>query len=240
MLKLFVAILFLLQGAYSLPAEARKDYYPDFKSLAADPYLVSGKDYRVDFKERSSSQVLSFAIHGGLIEPLTDPLAEAFADAFQTHFYAFRSFSKGPSNQPPIGMSALHVTATHYNDERLLGLLARSRRCVAFHGVKLNVKGLCVGGRSKALRRKFANVLESTGLARDLGLLVDANGNGEGWTRKECRIFSGTHPQNVVNRCGEGLQLEMSWALLQQLNDPSEGALKSRFLNALWGVLQGE
>ncbi|MBI2712690.1 MAG: poly-gamma-glutamate hydrolase family protein, partial [Bdellovibrio sp.] len=60
------------------------------------------------------------------------------------------------------------------------------------------------------------------------------NEDGQGWNDEHCEKISGTHPNNVVNRCERGLQLEMSKGFMDQLSQGADSSEKlNRFLNSL-------
>jgi undecaprenyl-diphosphatase len=98
------------------------DHYPSYTALVASE--KEGRDFSVEVNDRGS-EFLVMAIHGGTLENGTDDLGVLVADGKQSSYF-FRVKAKDARR--------LHVTATHFNDPRLIALAEKSRVCVSLHG----------------------------------------------------------------------------------------------------------
>ena len=206
----------------------RGDVYESMYSvqpaLLKDPTLIQaacyqnyhtvppGYDYQLCSDPVSSSIFIAFAIHGGKIEPQTSELTRDMAiDPLDSNGTWGTYYFEGlrPSNN-----SALHVTATHFDDPTLLGMIYDSsltntstKWCVSNHGYSYDDVSICVGGDSQSLRDNTIAALE---LAYPDIIVYD------GSTAPECKSLSGISSDNIVNRCFQGLQLEMSTGLRER------------------------
>ena len=210
----------LLHDTSLMVAKCYQDYH----------HPPQGYDYQLCPYPRNSI-FFSFAIHGGKIEVQTSELTlemstdvnNKMGEVWNTYYFE----GLRPSNN-----SALHVTATHYDDPTLLGMIYNTsspsfssssspsstpslllssqtqtsdKWCVSNHGFKWDEPEVCVGGASELLRN---NTIAA--LSKKYGSFVavfDAS------TNPYCSSIAGLSPQNVVNLCSQGLQLEMSSGL---------------------------
>jgi phage replication-related protein YjqB (UPF0714/DUF867 family) len=226
LIQLSLGLLILLSGSRVF---AFLDVYPDFIALRSDKSLDPQVDYSISLEDRKS-EVTVMAIHGGIIEPPTDLAAQLFAQKYGFNSYLFRSNYAGPGQADTM---YLHVTATHFNDPDLLSLAARSNVCVSFHGNDAKGRVACIGGGDQNLRKKVAERLVDAKLDQKLEMLIDANADGNGWKNPTCRKYKGTHPENIVNRCAHGLQLELSLELREKLSLLEDRPLLEAFLDAI-------
>ena len=163
----------------------------------------------------TDSIFFSFSIHGGKIETQTSELTLEMStdqnDGEVWNTYYFEALR--PNNN-----SELHVTSTHYDDPTLLSMIYNTssssssiqqqtsdKWCVSNHGFKWNKPEVCVGGASELLRNNTVATLTAK-----FGFFVAVF---DAPTCPYCSTIAGVSPQNVVNRCSQGLQLEMSTGL---------------------------
>jgi phage replication-related protein YjqB (UPF0714/DUF867 family) len=175
-----------------------EDKYANFAALAAAE--KGGTDYRITTIDRKSP-VAVLAIHGGVIEPGSDQLARVIAGG-DWSLYIFESL------KPPHDNS-LHITATHFDEPQALALAAHSKICVAVHGMKGDIDGICIGGANAKLRRFVHDGIDRAGT----GIVLE----------EPCQRLPGVSPDNIDNRCErQGVQLELSTSLRQHLgSDPA-------------------
>lgn len=172
------------------------DVYPDFAALAAAQQ--EGVDYRIVVEDRGSPLTV-LAIHGG-IDLNTETIARAIAEK-DLNLYIFEGIK-------PQGNHALHLTSTHFDEPQALALAARSSRCLSIHGyVDKTRKQICFGGDDVQYRDSLQKELDALQLPFETASL--------------CAGLEGTDPENIVNRCQHGVQLEFSSSLRDELTaDP--------------------
>ncbi|NUW33135.1 poly-gamma-glutamate hydrolase family protein [Nonomuraea sp. SMC257] len=168
------------------PAEAR-DVYADYAELSA--HEVEGKDYRRVLRVPRGAKVAHIAIHGGAIEAPTSQLADQAAGR-RDAYYAFEGIKA-------TGNSALHITATHFDEPRALKVVAGVDRTVSWHAASGSDATTYVGGRDTALIRKVKAELRAAGFAVSASVPEEIGGDS---------------PGNIANRNrrGMGVQLEIS------------------------------
>uniref|UniRef100_A0A7S4NQN2 Uncharacterized protein n=1 Tax=Paramoeba aestuarina TaxID=180227 RepID=A0A7S4NQN2_9EUKA len=174
-----------------------------------------GYDYQLcPFPAPKPSIFFSFAIHGGKIETQstevtldmsTDPNNNG--EVWNTYYF---------EGLRPNNNSALHVTATHFDDPTILSMIYNTssiqqqegqsdKWCVSNHGFSWHEPEVCVGGASQTLRDNTVAALSAK-----YGHFVEVLDTSKS---SYCSSIAGLSPQNVVNLCYQGLQLEMSSGL---------------------------
>lgn len=189
------------------------DKYPDFATLAKNE--TAGVDYKISTYDRNSSLSI-FAIHGGLIEPGTDEMARELAGD-QFNLYVFEGLKVQDS-------FSMHLTSAKFDEPQALEMAARSKKCLSVHGyIGDGSKGICIGGSDKEFATQISNNLK----VANLGLEV----------LFPCKLFAGTHPKNIVNRCQDkGVQLEISQGLWDELKVDS--TLREALIRTLKNSIQ--
>ena len=184
------------------------DKYSDFATLAKSE--TAGVDYKIWSLERNSPLSI-FAVHGGLIEPGTDQMARELAED-KYNLYIFEGLKK----ENPF---SLHLTSAKFDEPLALEMAGKSKKCLSVHGyIGDGSKGICIGGSDKEFAVKIANELRAANM--ELEVLYP------------CKLFAGTHPKNIVNRCQDkGVQLEISQGLWDELKVDS--TLKTRLIQTL-------
>jgi phage replication-related protein YjqB (UPF0714/DUF867 family) len=159
------------------------DRYANFAELvAAEPRDA----WRIVRLERSTSDVLVIAPHGGGIEPFTTAIATAIAGGDYS-VYCFEGL-KGSGN------GELHVTSHRFDEPTALSLAAQSSIVLGIHGCK-GAAAIHVGGLDKALVALLTDTLVEAGLP------ADSTGHK----------FPAVEPNNICNRskrkCGAQLEI---------------------------------
>ncbi|WP_369355704.1 poly-gamma-glutamate hydrolase family protein [Streptomyces sp. cg2] len=183
-----VAALLLALDA-PLATAASSDTYRNYADLAA--HETEGVDY-LRTVHRGTTGVAHIAIHGGKIEAGTTELARESAAGKNDSFYSFQGIK-------PTGNSALHITATHFDEPKALQLVKASRHTVSWHGMAGDAPATYVGGKDKQLRDRIRTQLRAAGFnAPD----------------KLPPKLEGVDPANITNRNGRGMgvQLEITRA----------------------------
>ncbi|MGW2511265.1 poly-gamma-glutamate hydrolase family protein [Streptomyces scopuliridis] len=166
------------------------DTYPSYAALAAAE--TEGVAYTRTALTPTGATWASIAIHGGAIEAGSGEMAREVA-ANRMAYFEFAGIKSS-------GNTDLHLTSTVYDEPMGIGLVAASRRCLAFHGYA-GVDGVpetAIGGLDTALVQKVTTALQARGFA-----VVLAPSE-----------IAGTDPLNICNKnlSGMGVQLELSRA----------------------------
>lgn len=211
------------------PLVARADTFNGYQAgnwpsptLSNSPDCLEGNsaDYTVTVSN-VGAPVTVLSIHGGGIEAYTSGITSALANLYGFNRYDFNAHGmtrclKGDSN-----MGVLHITATHFDDSRLVSLLASSSNAVAIHGYADSrgyAKGvMCVGGANSAARSTFIAQVNSSASLWSMYALTPVNAPSAGGGA--CGDLAGTASTNIVNRTssGGGLQLELGKGLRADL-----------------------
>ena len=167
------------------------DKYRDFAHLAAHEH--EGEDFTISACVRDPRRLV-LAPHGGGIERGSGELARAIAAA-EHSLYVFEGLKRN-------GNSALHVTSTHFDEPRLLTMLAQAEHVLAVHGASSGRSVVYVGGLDEPGAERMRSAL---GLA--------------GFTAEPHAILAGRDPCNICNRgrTHAGVQIEIAMGLRRQL-----------------------
>ncbi len=160
------------------------DSYSDFDALLARE--TEGVDFNIELEDRGSEAVV-LGIHGGNIEPGTELVVRAIAGG-DVSYYLF------------LGKEQYqHITSAHFNEERCLNLVSRSKYVISIHGKKGAEEFVMLGGLAKDLISRSSAALEQKGFT-----VLPPEPGVEG-------ILIG----NICNKgmTGEGLQIELSRGL---------------------------
>jgi len=180
------------------------DRYRNFADLAAKNQ--EGTHYRVTTRDRGSKFLVA-APHGGQTEPHTSPIAKAIAGARHS-FYAFEGL-----------VPRLHITSSHFDEPRALGLAQRHSTVLTVHGctdARSRTMDVFVGGLDTNLRDSIIEELRRAGFAAT----IDTGAAGRSRT-------------NLCNRGRSrlGIQLEITRRLRDGLVD--ESANQRAFVRAV-------
>lgn len=150
------------------------------------------------------------APHGGEVERGTDEIAWGIAADLRLPHYVFVAHAEKSCRNKYGGdrpTNALHITSTHFNDERAEALMRSVNRGLGIHGHARSNK-ICVGGRTPALRDAF----EAAWNAKAKALSPSRTPAVIATEDDECSGITGTSKWNISNRSstGAGLQLELS------------------------------
>jgi phage replication-related protein YjqB (UPF0714/DUF867 family) len=172
----------------------KPDRYRSFEELAG--HEREGLDYQIRAHLRESA-VAVIAPHGGKIEPGTSEIAEAIAGEVFS-FYAFEGLKRGRNQD-------LHITSTRFDEPECGKLMEGARLVATIHGLNdAGAEYVCVGGGHQSVKTGIIEALIEAGFdARDDG---DAR-------------HAGTLAGNLCNRRGPGVQLEISRALRERLQE---------------------
>lgn len=190
---LFCGIL-LAGCALARPVPGAQDHYRNFSELAAAN--AEGKDYSIIVND-TPSRVLVMAFHGGLIEPGTTELGTLIAgDSFD--FYSFSGKKNAELHEDSLTAADLHLTAAHFDEPKLMGLVAAAEFCVGLHGFGGAEADFCVGGANEKERKRLvATLAKRFPDLRSCELC--------------CPPYNGVAAKNPVNKClNGGVQVEMS------------------------------
>lgn len=166
------------------------DVYASYTELAA--VETEGVAYERRQALLAGSTWASIAIHGGGIEPGSGEVARAVAAGLM-NFYEFAGILTSDNTR-------LHVTSTHFDEPRALGIVADSDRTLSFHGFTGDGTPVtALGGLDTVRGEAIRAALTEAGFT-----VIDAP-----------QEIGGTSPSNIVNEneIGAGVQLEMSRAL---------------------------
>ena len=169
------------------------DTFPSMRSLLAN---VGEKDnYVFEICTSWDSPIKLFAPHGGCIEPGTGPIVKELA-AGRYDYYVFRGVRRGGGCR-----KLLHVTSTHYDEERCQSMARSALFSLSVHGCRGRKRRIEIGGGNRKL---VADLYET--LRQDYPAAIASEGR------------DGTNPLNFVNLSGyQGVQLELSEGFRQHL-----------------------
>lgn len=175
----------------------KPDRYAGFAELSLRER--EGIDYQIRSHQRNSAVAIT-APHGGKIEPGTSEIAEAVAGERFT-FYAFEGIKRGRNHD-------LHITSTLFDEPECVALLQRAGAVVAIHGLAdISAEYVSVGGAHDALKRVVVTALR------------DAGFDGR---EDDDPARCGADSRNICNRFSPGVQLEISRALRDRLQEGTE------------------
>ncbi len=188
-----IAIAIFLSSSLGFVRPAQADTYPGYYSLAARQ--KSNHDYLITTRNRDADTTV-IAIHGGKIEPGTGEIATAVARKGGFNLYVFAGI-KSSNN------GCLHITSTRFNEPTARKLVARSQKTLAIHGCSGKSHITYIGGQDKELGSKVEKHLKKAGFK----------------VRKAPAHLDGKENKNICNRnaSGEGVQLELTWAMRKSL-----------------------
>jgi len=176
----------------------KPDRYRGFAELAERER--EGIDYQIR-SHRRDSQIAVIAPHGGKIEEHTSEIAEAIAGE-RFSFYAFEGIKRSHNLD-------LHITSTHFDEPECLSLLESAAITIAVHGLSdVAAEYVCVGGSHGELKQRLIDALKEADF--------DAREHSG-------KAHSGASSGNICNHAGPGVQLEISRALRERLQDGTSG-----------------
>jgi phage replication-related protein YjqB (UPF0714/DUF867 family) len=163
------------------------DKYACFDELTKE--MNPGRDFRIQMEQRSGSDYLIIAPHGGKIEKGTSELARAIARE-DTSFYLFEGIRQS-------GNADLHITSDKFDEPNALAIAGKHRKAIGIHGRKNRNDGQTVylGGLDDQLVASLQERLSDSGFP--------ANSDGH--------AFPARRPNNICNRgtSKSGAQLEL-------------------------------
>ncbi len=164
------------------------DRYKSFQELSASE--MESVDSKIETEDRGTDFSI-VGIHGGEIEPGTEEVVRAIAGA-NISFYIFLGNTEHQ-----------HITSIHFDEERCVDLVSRSKKVISIHGKKGDGEFVMLGGLDDDL------ISRATHMLREAGFEIDPSASN----------VTGTEPSNICNRCssGKGLQIEMSRGLRDSL-----------------------
>ncbi len=173
------------------------DVYSSFTQMAQTE--IEGQDFRVSVVDRKS-KLLSFAIHGGNVEPVTEKISR-LVSGNEHNLYLFEGTKSAPTREEVIRMNrALHVTSVNFDDPRLLEMAERSELCLSFHGYRYSGLAIEMGGGNEFYRELIGRALKE-----EFPQVV---------VNPQSTRFTGLDLRNPVNRCRlKGVQFELSTGL---------------------------
>jgi phage replication-related protein YjqB (UPF0714/DUF867 family) len=177
------------------------DKYKSFKELeVAERRDV---DYRIEFN-KTGSNVLVLAVHGGGTEPGTTELASAIADK-DLNYYSLVSLKGNDTTE-------LHITSTRFDEPVAVEMVTDAYFVLSLHGAGDKDDTVYLGGRNTAWGAQIKTALE----ARGFTVKVHTNAN-----------LAGTTGTNIANRgiTGQGVQLELGRGLRRKM---FEGGMTDR------------
>jgi len=195
------------------------DRYRCFAELEKNE--TRGEDYRI-LVRKGTSGIAVMAPHGGGIEFGTDQVASAIAHPEHT-FWAFNGIKK-------TGNGILHITSTRFDVPEALEIAVSAKTVITLHGCHEDAFVVFVGGRYSALKHRLHQALSTAGF--DARFSTKPGLKGE-------------NPLNLCNRCGGGVQLEITTGLRKKMFSPNKnGHTKKedflRFTSAVKTVLVDE
>jgi phage replication-related protein YjqB (UPF0714/DUF867 family) len=152
-----------------------------------------GRDYRVDFRKKSSSLAI-LAPHGGDIEPGTSEIADALAGDSHS-FYSFEGIKRHKNNH-------LHISSSLFDEPTGLDVASNAETVITVHGCKGEDNVVYVGGRDMGLKERVIRELDSAD-----------------FFVRESRRYPGMRKSNLCNRgrSGKGVQVEISFGLRKRM-----------------------
>lgn len=165
-----------------------------FPSLAALKKELGASAYNIRCLDRGANLTIVSA-HGGYIEPGTSAIAREIAGR-QWNLFDFQGLRADLA-------SDMHVTATRFRDPELSRLLRKSRTCVSVHGMgNQGHTTIWLGGLNLELKALVLSELKNFGFE----------------VEPDSPRYRGESPKNFVNlACRQGVQLELSYELLDEL-----------------------
>lgn len=119
---------------------------PDtFSSMKLLLSSVAKDNYDFEICTLKNSSVKLFAPHGGCIEPGTAPIVRELAGG-RYDYYIFRGLLKGGGCR-----KLLHVTSTHYDEERCRSMAESALMSLSVHGCKGKDRRIEIGGGNRKL-----------------------------------------------------------------------------------------
>jgi phage replication-related protein YjqB (UPF0714/DUF867 family) len=177
--------------------QMKPDRYAGFAELSV--HEREGIEYQIRSHRRNSTLAI-IAPHGGKIEPGTSEIGEAIAGERFT-FYAFEGIKRGRNHD-------LHITSTRFDEPECIALLQQVGAVAAIHGLSdISAEYVCVGGAHDALKKVVVTALR------------DAGFDGR---EDDDPAHSGADSRNICNRFSPGIQLEISRALRDRLQEGTE------------------
>lgn len=188
------------------------DFYANYQTLQL--HEQEGVDYRINVS-RHWHKVLIIAPHGGKIETYTSQISQWIAG----EDFAWYSF-EGIKGQH---MRRLHITSHNFDEPTLLQALQEAQTVLTIHGLKNSIdEYLMIGGLDTTFGSELRVALQH------LGFIV----------KESEQPYQGVRPTNICNRgkSGQGVQLELSFALRKRLFDDEECRL--RFINTIRSLVK--
>ncbi len=205
------------------------DTYPNFAALSAARAV--GADYRIRTYERDLRWA-TIAIHAGGIETGTSELCRAIAGEAELTAQGCWSEYRFEGLMPS-GNSALHITATNFDEPHALHLVGRHAGVLSLHGTAGSTLTTFLGGLDTYTRDLIGYALTDAGFA-----VSAATGD-----------IAGADPANIANRgfLGVGVQMEITTAQRAAFfgtNTASErwntrNSVFESYVNAVRSVLAG-
>ncbi|WP_144556770.1 poly-gamma-glutamate hydrolase family protein [Bacillus pumilus] len=165
------------------------DTYQSYEELSA--HERKGIDYQI-LHERKGDQLLVLSPHAGGIESGVSELIHEICSDYS--MYLFEGLKVK-------GNHVLHITSTRFDEPICLSQVHTHHYTFALHGyAETEVLQTLVGGTDRERAAETVNRLTLNGFH---ALLLSENDR-----------FSGTHPDNINNKCltGKSVQLEISQA----------------------------
>ena len=184
-----------------------------FKSMTElMEHTVENTDWIINSIDRNSNVIIT-AIHGGAIEPATTELAELTAEKGGFDYFTFKAIRTK-------GNAELHVTSRHYDEPKLMKMIANNQYAIAIHGCKGEDEIVYMGGKDEQLMDEMTAEFEK------LGIIV----------RQAPSHMSGAHDDNIVNCCKteKGVQLELTSGIRKKLFENERYNKKSRENSSNW------
>lgn len=166
------------------------DKYNNYAELRAAEQI--GKDYHI-FCDLFSDEMILVVPHGGGIEPGTTELSQEVDFRIKGGLISSYSFNTTKSSNN----LDLHITSANFDEPVGVGAVTNHKHAISFHGyADSKNENTIVGGLDEEFKEIVIRQLQAQGF------------NAEAATTR----FTGTDPNNIVNRCehGAGVQLELS------------------------------
>ncbi len=182
-----------------------RDTYSDFQELLTRE--TEGVDFTIEIEDRNTDTVI-VGIHGGFIEPDTELVVREIAGT-DLSYYLFLGKERYQ-----------HITSSHFNEERCLHLVSKSKTVISIHGKQGEEAFVMLGGLAEPLIHKASKVL------REEGFNVQ---------QPEPDVM-GESVGNICNKgiTGEGLQIELSRGLRNLfLNDKQQLVIFAKIIREL-------
>jgi phage replication-related protein YjqB (UPF0714/DUF867 family) len=189
------------------------DTYANYADLGRGE--LEGRDFHIDERPGRSGALL-LAPHGGAIEPGTAELADAIAGDDHA-YYAF------VGTRPSGNFVRLHITSTKFDEPRAVRAVARSRIAIAIHGARSTQDIFAmVGALDSARAERLRTALRQAGFP----------------VRPAPPGLAGRNAANIVNRGGNGVQIEVSAVLRERIR--RDEALCRRFVASVRAAIVAE